>query len=559
MQIQNPWVGYLNRSYSSIKQNILNRLGLSNPEITDHSESNILIIIISIFAGLMEQLNYYIDNLAREAFIGQARRYSSMVSLSKLIDYRIKSSVPATVDIRLELFDINGEHIVYTNDFTLQDIVFATANNITFRQTEPVTLTAGDIGIMVIPCKQILTVEDYTIGQTSGVAGQILVLPSDYAHSSSLLLINGEFYEERATFGRSNSTDKHYIVDVSVDQIPFIRFGDDINGKIPLAGQDVILSYSSTQGEDGNVDPNTISLSTSTDITSFPDVESFLINNPIKASGGSDIESIERIRRNAPLSLRTLMRAVSKQDYIDVTQLAPGVIYADTFWDCGKVIDIYIAPNSGGIASLALINDTTAFVNLRKMWTTRIRVSPSGETQLKIKLLVTANNYLDGNVCQQQVISTMLEEYRFLNSSVNRDIRLSDIYALVDNLTTVDFLEIEEITTKPYARPLYSLNQLNADINVLPGSIQKIKWRVAYDGSSFRLFKQGQFQNQIYQGVLYTSPSNIMSILLEVDNYTSGDEWVFFSYPYNQDIVFDDFTVPILSADNLIVTVTEQP
>jgi hypothetical protein len=48
--MQNNWVNYFDRSYSQIKSSVLYRLGISNPEIKDHSEGNPLVMIISIFA-----------------------------------------------------------------------------------------------------------------------------------------------------------------------------------------------------------------------------------------------------------------------------------------------------------------------------------------------------------------------------------------------------------------------------------------------------------------------------------------------------------------------------
>ncbi len=78
MALDNPWVGYITRSYQQIKDSLLSRMVTNNPEITDHSESNILVIIIGMFAGIAEMLGYYIDNMAREAFIATARKFTSM-------------------------------------------------------------------------------------------------------------------------------------------------------------------------------------------------------------------------------------------------------------------------------------------------------------------------------------------------------------------------------------------------------------------------------------------------------------------------------------------------
>jgi len=57
MALNNPWVGYITRSYKQIKSELLNRLGIAVPEITDHSPSNIMVIILDMFSGIAEMLN----------------------------------------------------------------------------------------------------------------------------------------------------------------------------------------------------------------------------------------------------------------------------------------------------------------------------------------------------------------------------------------------------------------------------------------------------------------------------------------------------------------------
>ena len=63
MALSNGWVGYLQRSYADIKGSLITGLKNRVPEMTDHTESNLMVLLISMFAGLVEQLNYYIDNI----------------------------------------------------------------------------------------------------------------------------------------------------------------------------------------------------------------------------------------------------------------------------------------------------------------------------------------------------------------------------------------------------------------------------------------------------------------------------------------------------------------
>jgi len=507
-----------------------------------------------MFSGLMENLGYYIDNMAREAFITTARRYTSMISHSKLFDYRVKASVAATADLIIHTYNIGVDQVLTVDHTIPSGTIFTTDNAIDYILINDYVMLTGEF-VFNISVHQITQNTGLDLGTTNGSADQVFILPLDYAHLSAVLLIGGILWEQRTTLGRSNNTDKHYIIEISNDQIPFIVFGDDQNGAVPIAGQFLLLNYNSTQGAAGNVDENTI-----TNWLAQPTllgVDTITITNPIKASNGDDVQSLESIKVALPLSLRTLDRAVSKQDYIDTAILAPGVKYADGFWDCGKLVDIYIAPIDGGISSLALLQSTKAYIDARKMWTTTVRVSPSGETEIVIEINITANDYVDSIICEDACRVALLGDYDFDGSNVNRKVRLSDIYALVDNLEQVNFLDIIKLTTKPYARPTNHLLQLEGFILTTEDSIARKEWRLAYDGTTFRLFRDGLFITQIYIGTPYVDP--YIEILITSSLYTSGMEWSFVTYPYNENIEFDDFTVPILKTENLIMNITTQP
>lgn len=89
MSTSNPWLTPFQRSYNDIKAKLIQSLNERVPEITDMSEGNIFILTLSIFAGIAEVIHYYIDGMAREAFLPTCRRYSSLYKHAKLVDYHI--------------------------------------------------------------------------------------------------------------------------------------------------------------------------------------------------------------------------------------------------------------------------------------------------------------------------------------------------------------------------------------------------------------------------------------------------------------------------------------
>lgn len=556
MALENQWVGYLDRSYKNIKNSLLKRLGATVPEVTDHSESNILVVIVSMFSGITEMLNYYIDNMAQEAFISTARKYSSMVKLTRLIDYRVKAGIPASVDITLTFVD----PIPYKTGVTQFTIPggteFTTANGIKYITLEDTIVK--DNPIVKIPLSQKTFSDNILLGTTSGAIDQKFSLGEDYVHDSIILTIGGEVWERKDTLGRSGPTDKHYIVEVSEDRKAYVVFGDNINGKIPVGNQQVYADYYTTKGSAGNVNANTITGYTF-DFTQYLTDATVEATNELAAVAGTDYESIERIRRSAPLSLRTLDRAVTRQDFIDVTKLAPGVDKVALKFECGEKVQIYISPNDGGIAQSSLLSSTKNYVDERRTLNTRVSILPAGESKIYLKLDVTAKLRRNGIQTKSDITQALLEGFSYDKSDVNKPIRKSDIIALVDNLEKVDFLNLTEIYLIPYFRPVEHNNTLNKTFEVLKGSKEINHWEVRFfGGTTFKLFKNLIYEADITIGTKYVDNDSNFSITISSGTYNSGDGWEFTTYPYNENIETDDFTVPVLKEENLSITVNEQ-
>lgn len=559
MALENPWVGYLDRSYIGIKNSILKRLGESTPEITDHSESNILVIIVSMFAGVAEMLNYYIDNMAREAFITTARRYSSIVKLSRLIDYRIKATIPASTNINILFVDNVGLNKSIINNLTIPlGTTFRTNNGIVFISTIDITANVGDKS-MNIPVEQKTFVDLINIGLTTALFDQVYEIGNKYVHNSLDLYIGGEPWDEVDTLGRSGPDDKHYIVEITVDKKAIIKFGDNINGKVPEPNKLIEARFYVSEGILGNVDANTINTTDFTFNLTDLGISDVIVNNPNKAVGGTDYESADRIKRSAPLHIRTLERAVTKKDYQDIAMLAPGVDKATVHFECGKNVEIYISPNGGGIASSTLIQNTEEFFDNKKMITTFVKVKPAGESEIILDIEVWAKFRRDPIQTKSDIVNVLNERYGYSSSSVNRKIRLSDIIALIDNLDKVDYLKLKNIWLKPYFRALTdNTNELLHNLEITSNSTEKILWRLQYDGIHMRLMKNNNHAGNIIIGTQFTDPDNIIKLTILPNSYQLGNEWEFVTYRYNDDIAVDDFTVPVINIDRSNIVVNKQ-
>lgn len=558
MRLHNPWVGYVQRTYNDIKQSILNRLRVSNPEITDLRETNILVIIVSIFAGVAEQLGYYTDKAARESFLSTAQKFSSVVKLVKILDYRIKSRLPSQVDLYFTYVDINGVAVTTEEPGTIPaGTVVSSSNGLTFITTETLVIPIGRASGKVA-AKQWEEVGPVTIGWTNGVPDQEIQLPEDYAHGSLNIVIDGEPWENVRTLAYSLPTDKHYVVNVNEDMLPYLVFGNNTNGLIPVGGKEIIANYYATEGDLGNqVPPGEINTIESTLILPIPATQ-VIVRNTETPVAGSDIEDIDSIRHNAPLSTKTIERGVTLPDINYLAQQAPGVGKSSVVYNCGKSAEVYISPTNGGIANSSLVQDTQEYLNEVVLFTARVVVKAAGVTPIALSLSVTPRFRTDKGLLISEIKQELLNRFSVNNNQINGRIAISDIIAAVDNLAKVDYVDILNLATMPYAFPIDHDTQLDWARETLPTSKSTIEWQINYTVEGFRLWKGGLYLGVIPLDTQYTDPEGVISLRFNSTGiYEEGDTWKFTTYPANQTIRLTDNTVPTLLDSTIEITVND--
>ncbi len=557
----NPWVKYIDRSFTAIKASVLARLKVAVPEMTDLSDSNLLIVTVDIFSGVSELLNYYIDVTAREFFLPVARRFTSVLKIAELASYVGKARISPYAALTLTALDGSGNPIDSPLDFEIpagnkftdaDGNIWATLEIITFR---------GGYSAALLNVRQFEIVTGAVLGNSDGSPDQIFVLPANYAHGTSEITIDGDVWNLVDSLGFSSNTAKDFTVAMQQDGLIYVIFGDNVNGAIPAGGQDIVSTYKTTGGLVGNVGEDTITIITDA-IISPPEIISFNVTNSEPATGGKDIEQIEDVRKATPLSLRTLNRAVSRQDYVDIAILAPGVRGALISMTCGSGINLFIVAEGGGSPTAALLSDTHAYMVVRSMTSIPITMKPSGETHIKTKLVVTGRFRVSGSTILAKTIAALEDLYNPYESTINQNVRTSDIISTVDNLPEVDYLTMTYMYAQPYLRPSNLNTALDYAIEILSTSLIRTGWKVVYAAGApdkFNLYKSNQFIQEMDLAVTYPNLGGIinMAIASTPAGAINGDFWEFVTYPYSKDIILDDASIPIIASTDLTIETIE--
>nr|UWD77181.1 MAG: baseplate J-like protein [Bacteriophage sp.]UWI35249.1 MAG: baseplate J-like protein [Bacteriophage sp.] len=571
MGITNKWLNPYQRSYQQIKAKLVESLmGLKDPQgqklITDYSEGNILIIILSLFAAIAEVLHYYVDNMARETFLSTARRYDSVVKHGALVDYHARAAIAATVDVILSR-SITGNSIgakltiphgtLFTDSsgnswLSARDVIWysnVTTCKVPIIQHE--RYTASALNNMVIPTgdRVILNLGTLPNGKY-------------YEQGSMSLQIGGETWVLVDTFAKSKPTDKHFMVSVDEALNPYIMFGDGTFGKKPAAGAKITnVVFYLTNGTQGNVKSNTITSVPSVISSSITDAT---VSNAYDAGGGSNYENFTMLKEHIPLSVKTLGVAITKEDFESLAMLVDGVNKAKADYECGRKLTIYISPDGGAVASSELINRVYNLLSQRAPMTTWLKVKSAGKVQIILEMDVTGKKSYKTAEIQTQILTALYNAYSPEQAQIGGSVRVSDIYALIDNLSTVDYLHLTKFYIKPWPTTIYGNKELNLGQFKLNKAKGSMTYYITFNSSTtfiVRSVSNGYVTTgSVGSSIQIIDKANGFDFSLDIQNnsYQSGYRYSITVSEPNHDYEDPGFNLPVFeNASQLTLTVNE--
>lgn len=115
-----PEINYLAKDYASFRQLILDRLALTLPEWNERHVPDIGITLVELLAYVGDQLSYYQDAVATEAYLDTARLRTSVRRHVRLVDYQLHEGCNARswvcLAVSTDLTDINpGDFYLITD------------------------------------------------------------------------------------------------------------------------------------------------------------------------------------------------------------------------------------------------------------------------------------------------------------------------------------------------------------------------------------------------------------------------------------------------------------
>lgn len=296
------------------------------------------------------------------------------------------------------------------------------------------------------------------VGTSDGSTWQIFSIPkTDVIQGSIEITVNEgipELWTEIESLGYATPNEKVYEVSRDFEGFILIRFGNGSQGKVPDTGASITAFYRTGGGIIGNVGADKITTLLDT-ISSSGGPVSFSVTNPEQSSGGAEEQSISNAKLLGPKSIRALGRAVTLEDYETLARNVTGVKEASAVRRGSPLfreIDIYILPEGGYSPSDALISEVTDYLSARDMAGETIYVQ--GPTHV-VGILLNATVYVISTADSTDVrilVETALSTFFSVDSTetqFGKNVNLSDVMALIDNVPGVDHVDVSQLTLNP--------------------------------------------------------------------------------------------------------------
>ena len=303
--------------YATIRANLRNFIA-SKPEFTDYDfQDSAMGTLLDLLAYNTYYQAFYANMATAEGFLDSAQIYDSVVSRAKAIGYTPSSAKGPTANLQI-VFNSSAATTTFRSIVIPKNTRFSTTvDGTSYRFVTPQTYTItanstnGFSGYINVTEGEPLT-HRYLFNRASNTS---FVLPNQNIDVSSITVSvtaagNTQTYVRADDILTVNSSSKVYYVEGDKGYKYRVSFGDGVFGNLPLNSSVVNISYRVCNGEKCN-GVNDISLVDST----IYGQTGISVTTVGRASGGAEVESIESVRRNAPLAYETQNRAVINSDY----------------------------------------------------------------------------------------------------------------------------------------------------------------------------------------------------------------------------------------------------
>ena len=302
--------------FDKIKANLKTFLQ-SQTQFQDYDfDGSSLSILLDVLSYNTHYLSYIANMSTNEMFLDSADIRNNIVSLAKMLGYTPSSPRAPRASINIKLNDAIGSSVTMQKGTVFGTIVDTVEYQ--YVTNEDITISPID-GVYEFNNVTVYegTLVTFKYAYDINDPDQKLIVPTNTADTSTLKVTvqnsttdtTQAVYTLAGGYNSVASDSKVYFIQESIDGKFQIYFGDGVTGKKLSDGNIIILEYVITNRTDSN---GASAFTLSGNVGGYTDVT---ITTNSNSQGGSEGETNESIKFNAPLQYTAQDRAVTATDY----------------------------------------------------------------------------------------------------------------------------------------------------------------------------------------------------------------------------------------------------
>ena len=302
--------------FDNIKDNLKTFLKQQD-QFTDYDfEGSGMSTLLYVLAYNTHYNAVYANVLANEMFLDSADIRNSIVSHAKHVGYTPRSATSPIAKLNVVVSDLSGSTATAARGTSFTTTVDGVSYTYVVKDDTTISPVSGVYTFSELPVYEGTLVNNkYTVDTTN--ADQRFLIKNALADTTTLKVTvqNSSTDTTTTTYTKSTdladvtSTSTVYFLEGVEDEQYEVVFGDGVLGKALSTGNIVTLSYVVTNGADSN------GASSFTLSGTIAGSSSATITTASNSSGGSDPETPDSIRFNAPRQYASQNRAVTAKDY----------------------------------------------------------------------------------------------------------------------------------------------------------------------------------------------------------------------------------------------------
>ena len=464
MSDQPASIDYTSRDYAGLRESMLSFAAGALPDwagARNRDPSDFGVMVLEGVAYQGDVLSYYVDRVANEAFLATATQRESVLAHASALDYIPRTATAATVVLSFSV-DTSASMLIPAG---FQVTTSAEGSGVvTFETTAPLAITPSTGGAPVpvtVPAVEGVSVHDEVVGTSCGEQNEVFTLQQSPVVAASVVVrvveapaSAGTVWQVVSDLLEAGPSDNRYMLLPGADDSITVEFGDGVNGRMPPRGSVVHVSYRVGGGQAGNVDTGALTSVVDESNYSYanpaltPDVPPLIsVVNQQPAVGGTDAESIESIRVNAPLALRTQKRAVSLADYevlaltVPTAQVGKAKAVATVYTN----VTLYVAPPGGGQPTSATLQAVVDYLSDKVLAGVTVVAATPTYVGVDVAVSVEIDPRYSQSATTIDVRNAMAGLLNFERVSFGTRVSLSDVFATVAGVPGVAHVLVSKL------------------------------------------------------------------------------------------------------------------